>query len=1473
MQREESQTNFEKTAKISVENLEKLPFYLANCFPTECGGFAGQCLTRMMVLLSAGLVLMAPKAAAQDSLINFNNSVFGSTRLVTDFSGKPLVGTNWMAGLFLDTPTGLLTVNGPGSGLFSAAGSGTPGVWSGGTRLLEKVGFGQPAQVEIRIWDVSLFASYEAALQAGGVTGTSGLFSYSFNPSSPLNEADSWMKNFPSIRLTDQPALPPLIEAVRHQEPQEGDELKIQPVVTGGTPPLRYLWQAGDGLQSTNEVLDLTSQAIQPGLLDFNLTVTDADGRSTPPAQFRLSVSNRAPVIRGVDIRGALEGQRAQVKVQADYAWPERAVKVVWQLPNGQKVEGRQPSLPLLPPGRHDLKVQVEELGLISLYDNLDSVVYPAEFHVPTLETGDEIEFGLAGQTLHEVSIYYFADLSGMTSAERSAVTGELRIYRNDGPSYPGLQSRTPDTLLYKSKPFHVNSGYFLQRFTDLEVETTDRITWTVVWNNLPQISGKTAGLIVGDTKQNPAPTNVGKSYNDFWVHDGDRWELLHLGDYRPVANFATRATAVGTEIALRSDVYPFTLVITNSAPVLASVLTPENLVAGTPGQFRAIATDSGSVGIRYQWSFGDGTTADGATVSHTYAKAGTFNGQLQITDASGANSLSSHAFKVQVDANRLPLTFLTTPPIEALEGQDYSAPVAVSPGGVGQTVSLKPVVLPKWLTWKSTSATEGTLSGKPSNADAGLHRVRIEATDGTAIEPLEWFIRVQSLNNPPTISASGILEFRSTDGIADVSVVVTDPDLSDTLTVTAESGDPVLLPQDRLVLSGEGDFRDLTVLPLAGGSGVVPIRLTVSDGRLTATTVIQAKIFTPGVFSVSLAQVKGGTLALDPSGDQFEEGFPVRFTATVNPGWQLKKWLGLPGGPQDAVDLTKDWEVSQSAVISAQFQDVAAPVISWESPAPGISESKVITLSGSASDNDDIASVVLYRPGAASQTLKLTNGRYQVAGVSLEPGENLFTLVAKDLSGNLTTNQTALVWNSGSTLVVGDASDTREGQRVQFPIQLKNIQALSGLSFNLRYADYVDFLADPEFVPSGFLPPGLITLNTNTPGVVRVTVATAGTSIPAGLTSVGTLSLRVRSLLSPIGLMAFLDPELLEVSNELGDPVVGVASVSGQARLLPRRLVADANGNNRLDIGDASLVQRLLVGLDPKRSWDIALNDLNKSGTLDSGDVVRVMRAVVGLDPQPRPSTLGAEWPTPVQPKSGKVAPSWVELTPGTFNAQRGGIFEAQIRIRKAPARLRGLAFDLVYPAQFMSLISGSGYVPGPALPATALKYWNDTPTTGRLRFAASSETNWPTTDGVIATFRFRVGQTVPPQWQGEYGLRAFEISIDGYQLDNTDVPLSKVALEGEIAVPKVNRMRLNSGGTLQFDVLANTGSTVVLEGTSDLRQGNAGWKPLTTRVHDQMPLFLDPSKGVQSQAVQFYRIRSQAPAYVTQPGVKGGR
>lgn len=40
-----------------------------------------------------------------------------------------------------------------------------------------------------------------------------------------------------------------------------------------------------------------------------------------------------------------------------------------------------------------------------------------------------------------------------------------------------------------------------------------------------------------------------------------------------------------------------------------------------------------------YQWSFGDGATANGQTVTHNYATAGTYTGSLTVTDNNGSNA------------------------------------------------------------------------------------------------------------------------------------------------------------------------------------------------------------------------------------------------------------------------------------------------------------------------------------------------------------------------------------------------------------------------------------------------------------------------------------------------------------------------------------------------------------------------------------------------------------------------------------------------------------------------------------------------------------------------------------------------------------------------------------------------------------------------------------------------------------------
>lgn len=79
------------------------------------------------------------------------------------------------------------------------------------------------------------------------------------------------------------------------------------------------------------------------------------------------------------------------------------------------------------------------------------------------------------------------------------------------------------------------------------------------------------------------------------------------------------------------------------SAPVAAVTATPSSgtvpltvSLSGTGSSDR-----DGSI-ASYEWTFGDGSTGTGATVSHVYNTAGTYSAQLRVTDNSGLSSTKS---------------------------------------------------------------------------------------------------------------------------------------------------------------------------------------------------------------------------------------------------------------------------------------------------------------------------------------------------------------------------------------------------------------------------------------------------------------------------------------------------------------------------------------------------------------------------------------------------------------------------------------------------------------------------------------------------------------------------------------------------------------------------------------------------------------------------------------------------------------
>src|SRR4029079_1154061 len=110
---------------------------------------------------------------------------------------------------------------------------------------------------------------------------------------------------------------------------------------------------------------------------------------------------------------------------------------------------------------------------------------------------------------------------------------------------------------------------------------------------------------------------------------------------------------------------------------------------------------------------------------------------------------------------------------------------------------------------------------------------------------------------------------------------------------------------------------------------------------------------------------------------------------------------------------------------------------------------------------------------------------------------------------------------------------------------------------------------------------------------------------------------LRLRSV--PATLDSALTLTVLGVYNANGDPITSGTEVrSGIITLVQRKLTADNNANDRLDVSDASAILRMVTQIEPTHDWDIPANDLNHNNVIDAGDAIKVLRVVAQIAPQP---------------------------------------------------------------------------------------------------------------------------------------------------------------------------------------------------------------------------------------------------------------
>jgi VCBS repeat-containing protein len=128
----------------------------------------------------------------------------------------------------------------------------------------------------------------------------------------------------------------------------------------------------------------------------------------------------------------------------------------------------------------------------------------------------------------------------------------------------------------------------------------------------------------------------------------------------------------------------------------------------------------------------------------------------------------------------------------------------------------------------------DGSFSYTPAANFAGSDSFSYRATDGSLnSNPVTVTITVTAVNDAPTVTVAAGATCGKDDHSGTIALTVGDVEnAATTLTVTASSSNPGLVPTGNVVFAGSGDSRKLTVSAVDGRTGTAIVTVTVSDGQ-----------------------------------------------------------------------------------------------------------------------------------------------------------------------------------------------------------------------------------------------------------------------------------------------------------------------------------------------------------------------------------------------------------------------------------------------------------------------------------------------------------------------------------------------------------------------------------------------------------------------------------------------------------------
>jgi PKD repeat protein len=320
-----------------------------------------------------------------------------------------------------------------------------------------------------------------------------------------------------------------------------------------------------------------------------------------------------------------------------------------------------------------------------------------------------------------------------------NGATAQADIYGIFGREGLDMAARwtTPATTTptYKAMKMFRNYDGNRSAFGDVSVRATSTANPDTLSVFAAQRSSDSALTIMVISKGLSGSTPVAINLSNFTAAGAaQQWQLTsgntiaHLGD---VALTGQNLAATVPAQSVTLFVVPASTAPANQPPVAVVSATPVSGTAPLAVSFSgAGSSDNDGTIAAYAWTLGDGGTASGITVSHTYAAAGNYTAQLVVTDNKNATGTKSVA-----------ITVSAAPPPPAVP----SAPTALS----GSANSARLVTL----NWTDNATTETGFYVERAAKAKTLQFSRI-ATLGANVRTYsrtemsdQWVYRVQAYN------------------------------------------------------------------------------------------------------------------------------------------------------------------------------------------------------------------------------------------------------------------------------------------------------------------------------------------------------------------------------------------------------------------------------------------------------------------------------------------------------------------------------------------------------------------------------------------------------------------------------------------------------------------------------------------------------------------------------------------------------